>query len=80
MPEQKSYWFAAKSYGLGWSVPVTWQGWVSVLVFLAMLIGGLARIDEQKARIGYVVTVIIAFVIVVAWKGERPLKWRWGRE
>ena len=79
MPEQKAHWFAAKSYGIGWSLPVTWQGCVSVLLFFALLIGGLLRIDEQKARIAYVVTLIIALVIVVAWKGERPFRWRWGR-
>ena len=25
------YWFPAKSYGFGWGLPITWQGW---LVFL----------------------------------------------
>lgn len=38
-PEQKSYWFEAKSFGIGWTLPVTWQGWVVVVVFLVLLIG-----------------------------------------
>ena len=28
------YWFPAKTYGWGWGLPITWQGW---LVFLAAL-------------------------------------------
>jgi len=32
-PERK-YWFKAKESGLGWSWPLTWQGW---LVYVAML-------------------------------------------
>lgn len=28
------YWFPAKTYGWGWGMPITWQGW---LVFLAAL-------------------------------------------
>lgn len=79
-PEQKSYWFEAKSFGIGWTLPVTWQGWVVVVVFLALLIGGLLRIDEQRLRIAYVIALVVALVVVVAWKGEKPFKWRWGRE
>lgn len=29
----RSYWFKAKRSGLGWSTPLTWQGW---LVYVAM--------------------------------------------
>jgi len=30
---ERRYWFKAKSSGLGWSLPLTWQGWV---VYAAM--------------------------------------------
>lgn len=79
MSKDKPYWFAAKTYGMGWSVPVTWQGWAVVLVFFALLLAGLATLDRSAFRLVYVVVLAIAFAGVVAWKGERPLKWRWGR-
>jgi hypothetical protein len=34
---EKKLWFKAKRYGWGWT-PVTWQGWVAVLVYVAILI------------------------------------------
>jgi hypothetical protein len=80
MSEQKSYWFEAKSYGIGWTLPVTRQGWIVVISFFALLIGGLPRIDERNVRIAYVISLVVALVIVVAWKGEKPFRWRWGRE
>lgn len=33
MNKQRTYWFKAKDSGLGWSTPLTWQGW---LVYVAM--------------------------------------------
>ena len=78
MPDERTYWLEAKSYGIGWTLPVTWQGWVVVMMFFALLIGGLPRIDDQKVRIAYVISLVVALVIVVAWKGEKPFKWRWG--
>lgn len=80
MPQQKRYWFEAKRYGIGWRLPVTWQGWAVVILFVALLFGGLPRIEDQKVRIAWVISLIVALVIVVAWKGKRPFKWRWGQE
>lgn len=76
---KKNHWFEAKSYGIGWGLPVTWQGWAVVMLFFALLIGGLLRIEEPRMRIAYVVSLIAVLVVVVAWKGEKPFKWRWGR-
>ena len=33
MTAHRRYWFKAKASGLGWSRPLTWQGW---LVYLAL--------------------------------------------
>jgi len=34
-PEQ--YWFKRRAYGWGW-VPATWQGWLTLLVFLGIFL------------------------------------------
>lgn len=79
MSKERSYWFEAKTYGIGWSLPVTWQGWATVAAFLALLIVGAASIDPPVYRLTYIGVVLAAFVGVVVWKGEKPLGWRWGR-
>jgi len=39
MSEQQ-YWFPAKRYGYGWGLPATWQGWVVLRAFFALLLVG----------------------------------------
>jgi len=78
--KQRAYWFEAKQYGIGWTLPVKWQGWVTVFVFLAAVIVGAALIDVPRYRLAYIGVMLVIFVGVVAWKGERPFGWRWGRK
>ena len=33
----EGYWFKRKIYGWGWT-PVKWQGWVTILVFVVLMI------------------------------------------
>ena len=74
------YWFKAKTYGIGWTVPATWQGWAVVLAFLVLLFVGLPRIDPPSYRLAYIVLLGVILIGVIAWKGEKPFKWRWGRD
>ena len=76
--EKPSYWFEAKSFGIGWTLPATWQGWATVAVYVALMIAGLLSFSAGASRVVYLVLVSVLFVGVVAWKGERPFRWRWG--
>ena len=80
MAEEKKYWFPAKKYGWGWGAPVTWQGWMVVLVFLGALTGGALYIDPKATPVGYFVyvTVLAAAFIGVCYKTGEPPRWRWG--
>ena len=40
MSEEPRYWFRAKRYGWGWGMPSTWQVWVVLLAFIALLLVG----------------------------------------
>lgn len=75
------YWFAAKQYGWGWSYPVTWQGWLVVAIYFALLFGGVSFLRAQPSPwpVRVWVAVSIVLVVIVIAKGERPVKWRWGR-
>lgn len=80
MTEEKKYWFPAKKYGWGWGAPVTWQGWLVLLVFLGALTGGALYIDPKVSPVGYFayVTVLGAAFIAVCYKTGEPPRWRWG--
>lgn len=80
-------WFAPKRFGLGASLPTTWQGWAAyigyiaavllVVAFPADLLGPQLRIAGQVVA---VVVLTIALLIVTRAKTEGGWRWRWGRD
>lgn len=75
------YWFPAKRYGWGWGLPITWQGWVSFVGFLVLIVAGAVLIPRHSSPgfIAYVVVLSCLLFGVCWWKGEPP-RWRWGGE
>ena len=74
------YWFPAKRYGWGWGPPRTWQGWLVLLGFFALLAAG-ALVFLPKLQTGYFLaytTVLVAGLIAVCYLTGEPPKWRWG--
>lgn len=79
----KGYWFKRKLFGWGW-VPVTWQGWVVVLIYILLVISFALTIDKNSPTNEVVFTFIlpitlltIAMIRICYKKGEKP-KWQWG--
>jgi Gpi18-like mannosyltransferase len=66
------HWFAAKRYGVGWSFPVTWQGWVTLFIYVGLLVAGLLGFSSPQSRLLHVVILSGLLIAVVVWKGERP--------
>jgi hypothetical protein len=83
MQPERKIWFPAKKYGWGWGPPRCWQGWVTVLVWLAILEVGVftfCRPDRHLARFYIFLGIMCALLIGVCFlKGEKP-KWRWGNK
>lgn len=83
MSDKPAFWFPIKQYGWGWGLPVCWQGWVVFLAYLALIIGGLNYFGAQRAPVSsaliFCAVLTIIFVAIVIIKGERPVRWRWGR-
>jgi len=74
------YWFPAKTYGWGWGLPVTWQGWVVMAVFVAlMLVGAVVLLPSYGHPVFLAYSLVLCAVLVgVCWfKGEPP-RWHWG--
>lgn len=77
----KKIWFPAKRYGWGWGLPVAWQGWLAVCVYVLLLFAGSVTLLPQARATYFAFTIVISAVFVfVCWlKGERP-RWRWNRD
>jgi hypothetical protein len=81
------YWFKRKTYGWGWQ-PATWQGWVSLLVFIALEAGNwFVRYEPREASLtdrdilqfvaeSWVLVILLIFLCIRT--GETP-RWQWGR-
>ena len=75
------YWFPAKRYGYGWGPPITWQGWVVLIAWIALTTVGSWFIAQRSLTLFFVFEglMIAALVAVCYAKGEPP-RWRWGEK
>ena len=76
----RKYWFAAKRYGWGWGPPSAWQGWVVLLTYLALVLGGIPFVQASKGSVVYVAYALLLTVVLIAicWLTGEPPRWRWG--
>jgi len=75
------FWFPAKQYGWGWGLPVRWQGWLVFAAYGALLYGAIYYFKAQNNAVALLISVLgltALLIVIVAVKGERPLRWRWG--
>jgi hypothetical protein len=73
-------WFAPKRYGFGAGLPVSWQGWLVLLVYAATIIGAFFLFGEKSPATIAVLIIATAILLVVTSKTTRSgWRWRWGR-
>jgi hypothetical protein len=53
------YWFPAKRFGWGWGLPITWQGWAVLFVFVSLVAAGGFVIHPRQSPTKFVAYVII---------------------
>lgn len=77
----RDIWFPAKRYGWGWGFPITWQGWVVLLVYLVLLFLGTNEFlrTQNMMFFAYLALITVGLVVVCYQKGETP-RWRWGKD
>jgi hypothetical protein len=80
MSTERRYWFPAKRYGWGWGPPSSWQGWLVMAAFLALVIAGVVvfRPDRQPGLFFVYLLVLCALLTGVCWLTGEPARWRWG--
>ncbi len=80
----KGYWFKRKLYGWGWT-PARWQGWVTLIIFIAGIIWNAIRLDSASHSVSDTLInvvpqtfVLLLLLLVICYKtGEKP-KWQFG--
>jgi hypothetical protein len=80
--KKKEYWFPAKRYGWGWGMPSTWQGWVTLTIYM-ILIAACAFLlppAEKMALFWCLTGLFTLLLIVVCWVKGEPPRWRWGKD
>jgi len=70
-------WFATKRYGYGAGMPISWQGWVATVLFIAAMAAS-AGLLEGAPRVIAVVLLITGFVLLCRAKTDGEWRWRWG--
>ena len=71
-------WFGPRRFGWGWS-PVSWQGWLVTLAFLALMGGDLAVFRKSlTGAIGLLILigVLVAVCYLTGGKPGGPTAWR----
>jgi hypothetical protein len=79
--EHERYWFRAKRYGWGWGCPCAWQGWLVLVVYLALVLGGIPFVQANRGSLlylGYVLALTVV-LLVICWRTGEPPRWRWGK-
>ena len=82
---QRPLWFKAKRYGWGWT-PCTWQGWLVVGVFVALITADAYRFDFSSTETSPAqlypwfadTFVLVCVLIVISYYTGEKLRWRWG--
>jgi hypothetical protein len=79
----KAPWFVAKSYGYGAGLPIAWQGWMLMMLYVGAVagMGLLSKMPHTSARIAAFVLLLIitaAFIAVCRQRTQGGWKWRWG--
>ncbi len=76
-------WFKAKTYGYGW-YPVSWEGWVTLLIYLLVVVGLGVNLDKSPQAAGDLIlffasiAAATAILIAICVKKGEPARWRWG--
>jgi hypothetical protein len=80
MADGGRYWFPAKRYGWGWGLPRTWEGWLVLAVFVALIVLG-AWLFPPRVMLGFYLAYVLALSVLltgVCWLTGEPPRWRWG--
>ena len=73
-------WFAAKRYGYGAGLPISWQGWLVTILFMAVSVGtGILFAEKPLIIVSVLVPLVLTFLLITAKTTRGGWQWRWGK-
>ena len=77
-PKSDGAWFLPKRFGYGEGLPITKQGWIMVVVHIAVLVSGALLLRSQPAAtIAWALIAGLLPLPLYAAKTRGGWKWRW---
>jgi len=74
---QSRYWFRAKRYGYGWGLPISWQGWVVMVLWLVVVATAGSWIAARSIPLYCLFMVFMAAAIIgICYLKGEPARWR----
>jgi hypothetical protein len=70
-------WFEKKQFGWGWGLPLTWQGWLTLSIFIAFMASLDLITTDARLFIPLVVGAVIALCVIARVTSGKP-EWRNG--
>jgi hypothetical protein len=80
--DKNNIWFPAKKYGVGWGLPVTWQGWLVLLLYAVLLILGVNLLTSAFIAIPFFIAYFFSLtglLVFICWKKGEQSGFRWGK-
>ena len=79
---EKQYWFPAKTHGWGWGLPIRWQGWLVLLLFVVAAVAGRVLLFPAGTALSHLLYMGFwcALLLAVCWLKGEPPGWRWGKK
>lgn len=72
-------WFASKRYGVGAGPPISWQGWLLTIGYIALVLGAsLLLLRRLAAYFAILIPATLGFIIITAKTTRGGWRWRWG--
>lgn len=69
-------WFAPKRFGWGAGRPIAWQGWLMLLVHVAVMLGGALFLRNEAAKLVWILTFAVLPMPLYAAKTRGGWRWR----
>lgn len=82
MDAKSRYWFPAKTYGWGWGLPSTWQGWLVLVGFQLLVLGAIPFIHPRAHPFAFMLYFagVSTILAAICWRKGEPPQWRWGKK
>lgn len=74
-------WFAQKRFGYGSGMPISWQGWLVLAVYLGIVIGASLLLPHKPwALVGILIPATATFIVITAKTTRGGWRWRWPKD